>query len=252
MKLTRSVLSLILALVLVFSLGAGVLAADYPENGFVDVPRTEWFAEAVDYAKAEGLMNGVGDNRFDPYGAVTRAMVATVLYRVAGEPNVTGKTCPFVDVPVGEWFFNAIIWAADAGVTNGTDSTHFAPGNPITREQMATMIIRYALASADEGSSLMAELAQRDPDGAVALQMLTSGIDPKLAEDFPAVAGFKGFPDAASISPYARWNVLFCRLTGIMKGDEAGTFRPQATLSRAECAQTFLNVSNLADRVIAR
>ena len=252
MKLTRSILSLILALVLVFSLGAGVLAADYPENGFVDVPRTEWFAKAVDYAKAEGLMNGVGDNRFDPYGAVTRAMVATVLYRVMGQPDVKGKTCPFVDVPVGEWFFNAIIWAADAGVTTGTDSTHFAPGSPITREQMATMIIRYALTAEEDGSSLMAELAQRDPNGAVALQMLTSGIDPKLAEDFPAVAGFKGFPDAASISPYARWNVLFCRLTGIMKGDEAGTFRPQATLSRAECAQTFLNVSNLADSMIAR
>ena len=82
MKLTRSILSLILALVMVFSLGAGVFAADYPESGFVDVPRTEWFAKAVDFAKAEGLMNGVGDNRFDPYGAVTRAMVATVLYRM--------------------------------------------------------------------------------------------------------------------------------------------------------------------------
>ena len=107
MKLTRSILSLILALVLVFSLGAGVLAADYPENGFVDVPRTEWFA------KAEGLMNGVGDNRFDPYGAVTRAMVATVLYRMMDEPDVKGKTCPFADVPVGEWYFNAVIWHDD-------------------------------------------------------------------------------------------------------------------------------------------
>ena len=250
MKLTRSILSLILALVLVFSLGAGVLAADWPESGFVDVPRTEWFAEAVDYAKAEGLMNGVGDNRFDPYGAVTRAMVATVLYRVAGEPDVKGKTCPFTDVPIGSWFFNAVIWAADAGVTTGMGDGTFAPDSPITRELMATMIIRYALTAEEDGSSLMAELAQRDPDGAVALQMLTNGIDPKLAEDFPAVANFKGFPDAASISPYARWNVLFCRLTGIMKGDEAGTFRPQATLSRAECAQTFLNVSSLADSVI--
>ena len=175
-----------------------------------------------------------------------------ILYRVAGEPDVKGKTCPFTDVPIGSWFFNAVIWAADAGVTTGMGNGTFAPGSPITREQMATMIIRYALTAEEDGSSLMAELAQRDPDGAVALQMLTSGIDPKLAEDFPAVAGFKGFPDAASISPYARWNVLFCRLTGIMKGDEAGTFRPQATLSRAECAQTFLNVSNLADSVIAR
>ena len=252
MKLTRSILSLILALVLVFSLGAGVFAAEWPQNDFTDVPRSEWYAEAVDFAEASGLMNGVGDHRFDPQGSVTRAMVATVLYRVAGEPDVTGKTCPFSDVPVGSWFFNAVIWAADAGVTTGMGNGTFAPGSPITREQMATMIIRYALTAEEDGSSLMAELAQRDPDGAIALQMLTNGIDPKLAEEFPAVANFKGFPDAASISPYARWNVLFCRLTGIMKGDEAGTFRPQATLSRAECAQTFLNVSNLADSVIAR
>ena len=242
MKLTRSILSLILALVLVFSLGAGVFAAEWPQNDFTDVPRSEWYAEAVDFAEASGLMNGVGDHRFDPQGSVTRAMVATVLYRVAGEPDVTGKTCPFSDVPVGSWFFNAVIWAADAGVTTGMGNGTFAPGSPITREQMATMIIRYALTAEEDGSSLMAELAQRDPDGAIALQMLTNGIDPKLAEEFPAVANFKGFPDAASISPYARWNVLFCRLTGIMKGDEAGTFRPQATLSRAECAQTFLNL----------
>ena len=242
MKLTRSILSLILALVLVFSLGAGVFAAEWPQNDFTDVPRSEWYAEAVDFAEASGLMNGVGDHRFDPQGSVTRAMVATVLYRVAGEPDVTGKTCPFSDVPVGSWFFNAVIWAADAGVTTGMGNGTFAPGSPITREQMATMIIRYALTAEEDGSSLMAELAQRDPDGAIALQMLTNGIDPKLAEEFPAVANFKGFPDAASISPYARWNVLFCRLTGIMNGDAAGTFRPQATLSRAECAQTFLNL----------
>lgn len=253
MKLTRSILSLILALVLVFSLGAGVFAADYPESGFVDVPRSEWFAEAVDYAKAEGLMNGVGDNRFDPHGAVTRAMVVTVLYRAASEPDVTGVESKFSDVTDPKaWFYNAVLWGAEKGIVNGMGNGTFAPNAPITREQMATMIIRYALVTADEGSSLMAELAQRDPDGAVALQMLMNGIDPKLAEGFPAVADFKGFQDAASISPYARWNVLFCRLTGIMKGDEAGTFRPQATLSRAECAQTFLNVSDLADSVIAQ
>ena len=252
MKLTRSILSLILALVLVFSLGAGVFAAEWPQNDFTDVPRSEWYAEAVDFAEASGLMNGVGDHRFDPQGSVTRAMVATVLYRVAGEPDVTGKTCPFSDVPVGSWFFNAVIWAADAGVTTGMGNGTFAPGSPITREQMATMIIRYALTAEEDGSSLMAELAQRDPDGAIALQMLTNGIDPKLAEEFPAVANFKGFPDAASISPYARWNVLFCRLTGIMNGDAAGTFRPQATLSRAECAKTFMNLSEIGESAIVQ
>ena len=236
MKLTRSILSLILALVLVFSLGAGVLAADYPESGFVDVPRTEWFAKAVDYAKAEGLMNGVGDNRFDPYGAVTRAMVATVLYRMMDEPDVKGKTCPFADVPVGEWYFNAVIWAADAGVTTGVDATHFNPTQPITREQMATMIMRMLLTFADSESRQKLDQIERiDPTGAVRRQMLA-----------------EVFTDAADVSDYARTYVLLCKLGEIINGDAAGTFRPQATLNRAECAQTFMNLSKLADSLVAQ
>ena len=250
MKLSRSILSLVLALVLVFSLGAGVFAADYPESGFVDVPRSEWFAKAVDFAKAEGLMNGVGDNRFDPYGAVTRAMVATVLYREAGQPSVEGMKCDFTDLK-DDWYKNAVIWAANAGVTNGTDATHFSPTQSITREQMATMIMRYALSSAD-GMELLAELQKKDPNGTVVAQLLSEGVPANLAASLPAAADFKGFPDAASISDYARWNVLFCRLLGVMKGDEAGTFRPQATLSRAECAQTFLNISEIDASILAR
>ena len=236
MKLSRSILSLALALVLVFSLGAGVFAADYPESGFVDVPRSEWFAKAVDFAKAEGLMNGVGDNRFDPYGAVTRAMVVTVLYRMLEQPDVKGKTCPFNDVPVGEWYFDAVIWAADAGVTSGVDSTHFAPTQPITREQMATMIMRMLLTFADDGSrEKLAQIEKIDPTGAVRRQMLA-----------------ETFTDAADVSDYARTYVLLCKLGEIMNGDAAGTFRPQATLSRAECAQTFLNLSKLADSLIVQ
>lgn len=236
MKLSRSILSLILALVLVFSLGAGVLAADYPENGFADVPRTEWFAPAVDFVKAEGLMNGVGNNLFNPGGAVTRAMVATVLYRMMDEPDVTGKTCPFVDVPVGEWYFNAIVWAANAGVTTGVDATHFDPFKPISREQMATMIMRMLLNFADDASlKQLAQIEKLDPTGAVRRQMLA-----------------ENFTDAADVSGYAGTYVLMCKMGGIMNGDSAGTFRPQDTLNRAECAQTFLNVDKLADSLIAQ
>ena len=236
MKLTRSILSLILALVLVFSLGAGVFAAEWPQNDFTDVPRSEWYAEAVDFAEASGLMNGVGDHRFDPQGSVTRAMVATVLYRVAGEPDVTGKTCPFSDVPVGSWFFNAVIWAADAGVTTGVDATHFNPTQPITREQMATMIMRMLLTFADEASRKQLEQIEKlDPTGAIRRQMLA-----------------ETFTDAASVSDYARTYVLLCKLGEIMNGDAAGTFRPQATLNRAECAQTFMNLSKLADSLVAQ
>ena len=234
MKLSRSILSLTLALVLVFSLGAGVLAADYPESGFVDVPRNQWYAAAVDFVKAEGLMNGVVDNRFDPYGAVTRAMVATVLYREAGQPSVEGMKCDFTDLK-DDWYKNAVIWAANAGVTNGTDATHFSPAQSITREQMATMIMRMLLTFADSESRQKLDQIERiDPTGAVRRQMLA-----------------EVFTDAADVSDYARTYVLLCKLGEIMNGDAAGTFRPQATLNRAECAQTFMNLSKLADSLVA-
>ena len=249
MKLTRSILSLALALVLVFSLGAGVFAAEWPQNDFTDVPRSEWYAEAVDFAEASGLMNGVGDHRFDPQGSVTRAMVVTVLYRLQEEPDVTGKTCPFSDVPVGSWFFNAVIWAADLGVTTGKTETSFAPNEPITREQMATMIIRFSLASSGD-KDVIGDAVKMDPDGKLVLKMLSEGVPADLAKGFPAVEGFKGFSDADSISPYARWYVLFCRLIGIMNGDPAGTFRPQSTLTRAECAKTFLNIHELGEEFL--
>lgn len=197
-----------------------------PVAGFVDVDSSDWFANAVKYAKDAGLMNGVGDNRFDPHGNVTRAMVVTVLYRVIEQPDVSGKVNPFVDVTAGEWYTNAIVWAADAGVTTGTDATHFSPFQPITREQMATMIMRMLLTFADENSRKQLEQIEKlDPTGAIRRQMLA-----------------ETFTDAASVSDYARTYVLLCKQGGIMNGDSAGTFRPQATLSRAECAQTFLNI----------
>ena len=114
---------------------------------------------------------------------------------------------------------------ADAGVTTGVDATHFNPTQPITREQMATMIMRMLLTFADSESRQKLDQIERiDPTGAVRRQMLA-----------------EVFTDAADVSDYARTYVLLCKLGEIMNGDAAGTFRPQSTLNRAECAQTFLN-----------
>jgi hypothetical protein len=229
MKLTRSLLSLILALLLVFSLGAAVFAADYPESGFADVPRDVWYTKAVDYVKAEGLMKGIGENRFDPTGSVTRAMVVTVLYRMMEQPDVTGMQTKFTDIRVGTYYEKAVIWAANSGVVNGVTDTAFAPDDFIKREQMAAMIMRMLLTFADDESRAQLEqIEQLDPTGAARQQMLK-----------------EAFTDAAAVSPYARTYVLLCKEGGIMKGDKAGTFRPQETLSRAECAQTFLNLSEI-------
>lgn len=233
MKLMRSILSLALAVLLVCSLGAGVFAADYPESGFVDVPRDAWYTEAVDYVKYAGLMNGVGENRFDPAGTVTRAMIVTVLYRMMHEPDVSGMTCPFVDVPVGEWYFNAVIWAANTGVTTGVDNSHFAPTEPISREQMAAMIVRMAISSQPNAKQMTALLqAEFDKINAPGY----TGKDKPLKELFT---------DGESISSWAQLYVYIAKIAGVMNGDSAGTFRPKASLSRAECAKTFQNLAEV-------
>ena len=222
----KKLVSLLLALCLVFALGASAFASSFPANGFSDVPRGEWYAEAVDFVKASGLMNGVGDNRFDPNGSVTRAMVITVLYRLADKPSVKGQSNPFRDVPndAGCWYRDAVIWAVKNGVTNGDGSANvFSPDKPITREQMATMIVRFLLSQADLDAASERMIKLLDAKTASAM----------LKDEFR---------DASSISDWAAVNVLICKMTGIMNGDAAGTFRPQATLSRAECAQTFLNL----------
>ena len=240
MKLMRSILSLALAVLLVCSLGAGVFAADYPESGFVDVPRTEWFAKAVDYVKYAGLMNGVGENRFDPAGTVTRAMIVTVLYRMMHEPDIKGKTCPFVDVPVGDWYFNAVIWAADAGVTNGVDDTHFAPTQPISREEMAVMIVRMVINSQPNAKQYTALLqAEFDKINAPGYQ----------GKEKPLAALYT---DSASISSWAQLYVYIANLAGVMQGDTSGAFRPKDSLSRAECAATFLKFSRVGQTFLAQ
>ena len=222
----KKLVSLLLALCLVFALGASAFAAKIPASGFSDVSCSAWYAEAVDFVKASGLMNGVGDNRFDPDGSVTRAMVITVLYRLADKPSVKGQSNPFRDVPndAGCWYRDAVVWAVANGVTNGDGSANvFSPNKAITREQMASMIVRFLLSQAELD---------------FASEQMIKRLDAKTAS-----AMLKDeFRDASSISDWAAVNVLICKMTGIMSGDSAGTFRPQATLNRAECAKVFLNL----------
>lgn len=229
MKTTKKLFALLLALCLVFALGANALAANFPQNNFSDVSPSAWYNEAVNFAQASGLMKGVGDNKFDPEGSVTRAMVATVLYRLAGEPSVSGQSNPFRDVPndAGCWFRSSAIWANQVGVTKGDGSADvFSPNKPITREQMASMIVRFLLSQADLDDASAKMLSNLTPEMALML----------LKDEFK---------DASSISSWARVDVLICKISGVMNGDKDGSFRPQATLSRAECAQTFLNLYNI-------
>ena len=115
---------------------------EQPTIEFVDVPQKAWYVEAVNYAVQNGLMNGVGNDQFNPEGSMTRAMLVTVLWRYEGEPEAGKNT--FSDVPNGQWYTKAVAWAAENGIVGGVGNNRFDPDGEITREQMATILFRYA------------------------------------------------------------------------------------------------------------
>ena len=110
---------------------------------FVDVPRDSWYYDGVAYAYEKGLMNGTGATTFSPDMTTSRAMIATILWRLEGSP-VVNYTMRFDDVDAGSWYGEAVRWAASEGIVTGYGSNSFGPDDPITREQMATMLYRYA------------------------------------------------------------------------------------------------------------
>ena len=200
-------------------------ALEFKPNTFKDVKDDDWFKPAVDFAEAAGLMNGVGENMFAPYNDMTRAMVVTVLYRFAGEPDVTGLECPFKDLKE-DWYKDAVVWAYYMGVTTGKTQTEFYPYDPVTREQMAAFIARFLFGPEQSEEGMIEELRGT------------------LARAY--------YSDAASIDKYAVEPVLTCSVNQIMRGDKAAEgqkltiFRPLDTMNRAECAQVLKNVYDFA------
>lgn len=119
------------------------LVPPMPSMFFDDVKTSDWFYGDVEYVYYDRLMSGVGNNRFDPQGNCTRGMIVTVLYRLSGCPEHSGKN-PFSDVKTGTWYTDAVLWAADNGIVNGVGGGKFEPETDITREQLATILCRYA------------------------------------------------------------------------------------------------------------
>jgi len=117
--------------------------ADCPSHGFTDLIVGTWYHEAVDYVLRNGLMSGYGGGLFGPDENLSRAQLAQILYSHAGRPAVTGAN-PFTDVAVGTWYANAVTWAAAQGIVGGYGNGLFGPSDPITREQLAVMLWRYA------------------------------------------------------------------------------------------------------------
>ena len=131
---------ILLCAVLLISLAASACAAG---SGYTDVTGDEWYAEAVAELREKGIMDGVGDNRFDPNGIFTRAQLATVLYRLADKPTVRGED-GFTDTEPGKWYSDAVLWASQNGIVSGYGNGLFGTMDPTTQEQLAVMLWRSA------------------------------------------------------------------------------------------------------------
>lgn len=136
----KRIFSLLTALCLLFSLcSTTALGGEVP--AFPDVSANAWYAEAVAYCQEHGFMNGVSDTAFAPDESMTRAMLATVLYRQMGSPSVSGDDT-FSDTENGTWYSNAVIWASQQELVQGYGNGVFGTNDPVTREQIAIIFWR--------------------------------------------------------------------------------------------------------------
>ena len=191
--------------------------AVWKPSGYFDVKPGSWYEQSVQYATEHGLMNGTGTNTFEPESTMTRAMLVTVLWRYANAPKPGAN--PFTDVPNGKWYTDAVAWAAENGVVNGVGDGKFEPDGSVTREQMATILYRYAQ---------------------------KVGIDTSKHTELSA------FPDASRVSAYARAPMQWIVAEGVIGGSrENGQdwLNPQGNATRAEVATILMRfIENVAKR----
>lgn len=184
---------------------------------FDDVPKDAWYYDEVTAAAQLGLMNGMGDGKFQPNTNITRGMLVTLLYRMAGEPAATGKN-PFEDVASGRYYTDAVKWASKEKIVNGMTATTFQPDTPITREQMATMLHRFARYCEMPGTQV--------------------GQDDRKAMQ-------KQFPDAGTVSGYAQDAFAWAVRVGLMNGMKDGAtayLNPRSTATRAQAAAVIIRL----------
>ncbi|MCL2164976.1 MAG: S-layer homology domain-containing protein, partial [Oscillospiraceae bacterium] len=180
-----------------------------PGEVFTDVPKDQWYYDAVYYVYDRGIFKGTAETLFSPDMELTRAMFVTVMGRLAESigDTATGFSNPFSDVPADQYYTDYVAWAAAHDIVLGYDETTFGPDDYVTREQMAAIFVRFA--------DYM-------------------GIE--LGDDIE-----KTFPDADSISGWAKESVERAVAAGLMQGDTNGMFQPLGTAIRSEVAQLFKN-----------
>ena len=180
--------------------------SELPRQRFDDVPQNVWFASGVQFATEQGLFTGVSANEFAPYDPMTRAMLVTVLHRLDGA-DASG-TNSFTDVLNGKWYTNAIAWASANGIVEGLSGNRFAPNAPITREQLAAILFRYAKA---------------------------------CGHDVSARAELTAYADAAQVSTWASDAVRWAVAAGLISGRSGAQLAPKGEATRAEVAVILMN-----------
>ena len=173
---------------------------------FTDVKESDWYYEAVCYTYEHHMMTGTSDTRFAPAANLTRGMIAQVLYNLEEKPAAAGTS--FVDVPADAWYAKAVNWAASAGIVDGYGSGKFGPEDPVTREQMAAILYRYA--------------QYKD-------------------YDVTATADLSAFADRDKISGWAEHAMSWAVGDGLLNGKTATILDPTGTATRAEVAQILMN-----------
>ena len=179
---------------------------------FVDVDKSEWYYTAVQYAYENGLFSGTSATTFAPEDTLSRSMVVSVLYRLSGSPSVTDSRS-FSDVSSGLWYTDAVNWAAGTSVIDGVGDNRFAPESDITREQLATILYRYAKN-----------------------MHLTDANDTELSR----------FKDADTVSDWAAEAMVWAVANGLISGTSDTTLSPKDTATRAQFAQIMYQFSALA------
>lgn len=167
---------------------------------FKDVKTADWFYNDVKYVYEKGMMAGTAADVFAPNATTTRAMIVTILYRLEGSPAVTG-TSSFVDVPAGQWYTDAVNWAAANQIVKGTSATTFAPNDSITREQMAAILYRYAQYK---------------------------------GYDVTKKADLSGYSDNGQVSAYAKDALAWANAAKLINGVTNTTLAPQGNATRAQ------------------
>ena len=176
------------------------------ELNFTDVKESDWFFKGVEYVVDKGIMSGVSENEFAPSGKLTRAMLVQMLYNMESRPACDAENA-FIDVPVGQWYTDAVIWANDAKIVSGMGEDLFAPNMEITREQMVAMLYNYAKYK---------------------------------GYDVTASADLSAFADTASVSTWAQPAMQWAVAEGYISGMGDSQLAPQGTATRAEIASVIM------------